>query len=237
MRLAVIGGPGEPGREHTVRVLERDCRGNLTQDVLVSGSAPFAEPPREMPAEFVRLAWSADGNWLYAPDGIYRFSPDEDGALRAERTRSLAERFLDFRFGGSANRAAAVRFVEARKRRTRSDGQENFTITVEYLFVHHTRELNLPIKPREEYGVYWIPDNWDGPPAVEVEPDGAMLIFYPMNAISERYRPPQAREAVDRMPAARAEAGSGPFETGGECPAVWWLETGKKGDRVKVETR
>jgi|GEM_PF-3861333 len=233
--LAVYGGPGEAAREHTVVVLERRCPdGALVSRVVLSRSAPFVPEDPRVPAPLVRLAWSKDGRWLFAAGGVYRLGRDGEGRLTARRTRSVPGKFLDFRFG-PGGKAVAVEMVDARRRQIRTGGQKGYAAHLAYMMVLPTRDTNLAIEPRDPRGAFWAVEEQGGPPAVQWEADGSILLRYPYLDTVERFLPGRRRDQVnDVRPEPRPKAGSGPFTVEGDCTTTWRLVSDDKAVRVFV---
>jgi len=233
-RLAVIGGPGVAGREHTVVVVDLPCEGGEPRTATLSRSAPFAATPEDVPREFVILQWSADGTKLFAAGSVYGMSESE-GALAGTKLFTIERPVFDFRFG-QGETAAGVEFV-AKGRRTFKGG-EKFIIELQYTLYRLNHRLAQPIDPREKNGTLWAPVDWHDPPAVSWEPDGKLLIFYPYHAVTERYEPLKVREEVeDARPVPRAEWGKGPFKTEGGCRRTWRLVKEGTAVLVRIETR
>jgi len=233
-RLAVLGGPGVEERDHTVLVVERDCAGGLTQMAVLANDARYPVEPKELPARYVRLQWSPDGNWLYAAGGVYQMGKDKEGNLTAKRTRALPLPFLDFRFG-PGDRGVAIEVPEARVRRARADGEELFTVTLNYVFVNRVRDLTQTINPPDLQMGYWVPKIWEGPPAVSWDAEGAAVLSYPFQKTFERFLPGKVREPVDAPPAFRSVLEGTKFETAGECSTRWELVSDNKADRIKLK--
>ena len=146
-RLAVIGGPGEEGREHTVFVVDGSCGGDSLRAVTLSRSAPYPKRPEEVPIDYLRLQWSPDGTLLYALGSVYQLRED-GGVLVARALRTVPKPVLDFRFG-PADRAAGIGVREARRRED-PQGQEAFCVIMEYAIYPFDGGLVVPIAPREK---------------------------------------------------------------------------------------
>jgi hypothetical protein len=232
-RLAVFGGPGTPGREHTVLVLQRDCGGRITHLARVSGSAVYREPPVEIPALFITLRWSDDGNYLFAGDSAYRLALDENGELRVDRLRTFREPFFDIRFGPKS-RAAGVAYLDSEWKVVHRGESEDYLVTMEYRFMSLNREIDSTIQPKEKFGKFWIVSEGD-PPALQWRDDGSLLVFYPLNSISETIVPGGARKVLrDVRPQPAPEPGAGPFRYAEPCPGEWRLASDDSGDRVHL---
>ncbi len=234
-RLAVIGGPGEEGREHTVLVVDGSCRGDSLRVVTLSRSASYLNRPEEMPVDYLRLQWSPDGTHLYALGSVYRLRED-GGALVARALRTVPKPVLDFRFG-PADRAAGIGVSEARRREVRK-GEQGFIVIMEYAIYALDGDLVIPIPPREKYGVAWLPKEYPDAPALEWEPDGKLLLFYPYHYITERFEAGKERDEIkDRRPTPRAEPGMGPFAFSKPCARTWTLVSDGRSDRVILDRR
>ncbi len=234
-RLAVLGGSGDPAREHVVEVLEVDCKADTVRSVMVSRSARYLAAPDSIPAPYLQLQWSPDGSRLFAAGAVYAISSAGD-SLRSRLVRRVPKPVFDFRFG-PGDRAAGV-MVDGARTVEVTRGRRALVISLAYALFPLDRPLVMPIAPREHYGGDWVPADWEGPPAVSFDPDGALLIFYPYHRVTERYLPGKARDAVaGRRPAPPAEAGTGPFRIKGSCVKSWTPEFSGTGDRVRAETR
>jgi hypothetical protein len=232
-RLAILGGPGSQSRKHAVVVVARDCAAGIVQKITLTADAPFPEEPKELPVPYVRLQWSPDGEWLYALDGVYRITRDPQGNLAAKRTRTLPHPFLDFRFG-PGDRVVAIEVPEARKRKARADGEELFTVTLNYVFVNRVRDLTQAITPPDRQMGFWVPRIWEGPPAVDWDTDGAAILAYPFEDFVERFLPGKVRGPAEVRPAPRVRLEGRRFETHGDCRTTWELAPDKTSDRIKV---
>jgi hypothetical protein len=234
-RLAVIGGSGEEGREHTVFVVDGPCGADSVRVVTLSRSASYPNRPDGLPVDYLRLQWSPDGTHLYAMGSVYRLL-EEGGALVARALRTVPKPVLDFRFG-PADRAAGIGVREARRREVRK-GQEAFCVIMDYAIYPFGGDLVIPITPREKYGALWLPAENPDAPALEWEPDGKLLIFYPYHYITERFEAGKERSEVkDRRPAPRAEPGMGPFAFSKPCSRTWKLVSDGRSDRVILDRR
>lgn len=234
-RLAVIGGPGEEGREHTVFVVDASCGGDSLRSVTLSRSAPYPKRPEEVPIDYLRMQWSPDGTLLYALGSVYQLRED-GGVLVARALRTVPKPMLDFRFG-PADRAAGIGVSEARRRKIR-EGEEAFCVIMEYAIYPFEGGLVVPIAPREKSGIAWVPDEYPDAPALEWERDGKLLIFYPYHYITERFEAGKERSEVkDLRPAPRAEPGMGPFKFSKPCSRTWKLVSDGRSDRVILDRR
>lgn len=231
-RLAVAGGPGVQGREHTVIVLDLACGRDSVRVATLSRSAPYDSLPARVPEDFVRLQWSPDGRRLFALGSVYELT-DSGGALTGKLLRRVSKPLFDFRFGpGDEAAGVAMRYAEE-KQITRS--RRGFVVALEYGMYPLDRNLVIPIPPREKYGEAWITAEWPDPPAVDFDRDGTLLIYYPYHRITERFAPGRTREEVkDRKPAPRAEPGLGPFAFKKPCRREWTLIADGRSDRVRV---
>ncbi len=234
-RLAVIGGSGEEGREHTVLVVNGSCGGDSLRVVTLSRSAPYPRRPEDVPVDYLRLQWSPDGTRLYALGSVYELR-EEGGAPVARALRTVPKPVLDFRFG-PGDRAAGIGVREARRREIRK-GEEAFCVIMEYAMYPLDGDLVAPIAPREKSGIAWVPGEYPDPPALEWEPDGKLLIFYPYHYITERFEAGKERSEVkDLRPTPRAEPGMGPFEFSRPCSRTWTLVSDGRSDRVILDRR
>jgi hypothetical protein len=234
-RLAVLGGSGEEGREHTVFVVDCPCGADSARVVTLSRSAPFPKRPDEAPIDYLRVQWSPDGTLLYALGSVYRLQ-EEGGALTARALRTVPKPVLDFRFG-PADRAAGIGVREARRREVRK-GQEAFCVIMEYAIYPFDGDIVIPITTREKFGALWLPEENPDAPVLEWEPDGKLLIFYPYHYITERFEAGKERSEVkDRRPAPRAEPGMGPFAFSKPCARTWKLVSDGRSDRVMLDRR
>ena len=231
--LAVLGGPGVPGRDHTVLVVGAACDSQPGWVLELSNGARWIEITEEIPVPLVRLAWSEDSKYLFAAGDVYQLTPTEFG-ISGKRLRSFDNPMLDFRF--RQGRAAMVEFLSGDIRQTRADGQENYTAHINYQLARLTREVNIPVSPREERAGLWTPNEMEGVPAVGWEDDGALLMYTPFESVTERFIPRKVREKVDIRIPARPMAGEGPFEAAEGCSGYWDLNISNKSDRVVWKT-
>ncbi len=232
-RLAVMGGPGAAGREHTVLVVEGGCDAESLRVIPVSRSAAFVPAPEGVPMDFLRLQWSPEGDRLYAAGAVYALQEGE-GEVSARKLRPVPLPVFDFRFG-PGGKAAAVAFKSGKFQKI-SAGRESFVIRLEYGLYPLDKGLVLPIPPRETYGAAWIPEDWPQEPSLQWEPGGTLLIHYPYHDLTERYAPGKTRDAVeDTAPAPRPEPGSGPFTFETPCRAAWTLVSAPGSDRVRLK--
>ncbi|NNF06819.1 MAG: hypothetical protein HKN21_08660 [Candidatus Eisenbacteria bacterium] len=231
-RVAVLGGSGEEGDEHTLVVLAGDCEGpkemlTLSRSIQIVAAPKQAE---KVGATYVRLAWSPDGQYLYAPGAIFRLSQTKEG-LSFSKTRNAGSRYYDIRLG-PAGRAIAVAEESARDRKS-TEGEVKFIIELQYLFLFLNREVDQPLKPKEQQGKFWNPALWTVAPSVAWEESGAVLLHYPRNDFTERFQPGKNREQVDGYPGPRIKASADKITVSGECLGTWELKSSSKATRLR----